>query len=63
MIYNPNIELMADGGKHSWRFLAKEALQMTLTNESSDLYSNDSSTECYYSHQLSSESSSEDELT
>ena len=49
---------MADGDKHdcpSRRFSSKEALQMILAT---DLYSSDSSTDCYYSH----ESSSEDEL-
>ena len=56
------IFLMADGDKHdcpSRRFSAKDALQMILA---SDLYSSDSSTDCYYSHESSSESSSEDEL-
>ena len=53
---------MADRGKHSRRFSAKEKLQIILANESSDLYSSDSSIECYYSHESSSESSSEDEL-
>ena len=46
---------MADGGKHSWRFSAKEALQIILTNKSSDLYSSENSTECYYYHKSSSE--------
>ena len=53
---------MADGDKHdcpSRPFSAKGALQMILA---SDLYSSDSNTDCYYSHESSSESSSEDEL-
>ena len=55
---------MADRGKHdylSWRFSAKEALQMIITNESSDLNSSDSSADCYYTHESSSEFTSEDE--
>ena len=50
---------MVDRNKPSRRFSAKEALQMILTIESGDLYTTDG-TLCYYYHESSSESSSED---